>query len=206
VRKLSGFALMEVAIAVCVMGVVTSVVVPMVRSMFAYARAVQSRHSMEHVMRALAVYVKLYDRLPWAANDSNGVEEESIAVGRVPFKTLSIEQECTKDGSKNDLVYIVNPKLTYWVPSSPLNKGSAFLQFAPNDNLRVLLEDESEAIAFDQESMDFCAVVLVSLPSKLSLGNVVQADGDHIVVKIPYKSSGVSVRWISRGNLSVLCN
>jgi hypothetical protein len=180
----------------------------MARSMLAYSRAVQTRRSLELVMRSLAVYVKLYDRLPWAASNNGGLEKENVAIGQVPFKTLCLEQDVAKDGNKNKLIYVVNPKLAHRREKSPLRKGSRFMQLASNHDLQVVLEDGTEAINFDDASVDFCALVLISLPPKSQhlLDEIVQASEERIIIRIPNKNSGVNVKWISRGNLSVLCD
>jgi type II secretory pathway pseudopilin PulG len=187
------------------MGVIASITVPTLQSVIAYSKATQTRQALARVIHTLAVFVKSYDRLPWATCDSSGLECDKQIVGGVPFKTLCIEEQITNDGDKNALIYIVNPGLTHVVAQTSLipAKPSIFMQFSVQNNMRVILEDGTDAIDYTEESADFCALTLISISqkSKCTVDEIVQIDGECIIVRIPNKNSGVTVRWISRNNI-----
>jgi type II secretory pathway pseudopilin PulG len=200
---------MEVVIALCVMGVLTATIVPLSQTIIAYSRAAQTRKSFDYVMRSLTVYVALNDRLPWPGPGGLEDEESQQPVGHVPYKTLALEQQIAQDGHKNTLMYVVNPVLTGWIPNIHTYRTSnPFLEIEMDTakNLRVILADGSDAIPLEESCTDFCAAVLISIPpkSEYSLNDVVQINGDNIVVTTPPISSGVIVRWISRNNIVVL--
>jgi type II secretory pathway pseudopilin PulG len=199
--------LIEVAIAICVMGVLVSITVPTLRSIVAYSKATQTRQALARVIHTLAVYVKSYDRLPWATSDANGIEHEQQIIGGVPFKTLGIEEQVTKDGEKNALIYVVNPMVAPWRERTPFTpaKPSIFMQIPVNDNMRVVLEDGTDAINQTEEPADFHALVLISISPKsnYTADEIVQIDGARITVHIPPTNSGVAVRWLSKNNIGL---
>ncbi|MDR1597958.1 MAG: type II secretion system GspH family protein [Holosporales bacterium] len=213
-KKAKGFALIEVTIALCVMGVLASAALPLFKAAVSYSKTVQTRRALEYALRSLAVYALENDRLPWAAPDHRGLEneDEKLIVGVLPYKNLCVEQQVVQDGYKNDLWYVVNPKLTMWIPLTPLSRQyDPFLAIrVKTNNFRVIQEDGSEAIHFDPEADDFGAAALIYIPpkSRYALQDIVTTDGagydTMIVIKVPEKTSGVIVRWISRNNIRTM--
>ncbi|MDR2464629.1 MAG: type II secretion system GspH family protein [Holosporales bacterium] len=210
-KKLKGFILIETAVALCVIGVLASIIIPSVKTLISASKILRTRHSLDFVLQSLSVHAKVYDRLPWPATDNSGLENEcNHVIGKIPYKALCIEEQVQKDGYQRDIIYIVNPILTTWIPKTPFDdKEIAFTKIQGPNNMHVVFEDGSPVLSCDAYAVatDFCAVVLISIhpTSSYSLDDIVTLSGSDIKITIPQKAPGVIVRWISRNNLFVLC-
>lgn len=113
-----GSLLLEVAIALCVISVISGFFVSkgMILNRSLRSQAVKS--NIEYVTIALSAYLSNYNRLPRPAHDKSGVEciatgsNLSDYIGTVPFNTLGIPEKYTLDEKLKPLVYIVEPELT----------------------------------------------------------------------------------------------
>lgn len=110
--------LLEVAIALCVIGVISGFFVSKGMILNRSLRSQAVKNNIEYVTIALSAYLSNYNRLPRPAHDKNGVEcvatgpNLSDFVGTVPFNTLGIPEKYTLDEKLRPLVYIVEPELT----------------------------------------------------------------------------------------------
>lgn len=203
-KKLQGFILIEVVIALCIIGVLSSIMLPFVKTMLSYSKITQTHRSFENVLRSLTIYASTHNRLPWPSKSiDDGLEDENSEkiIGFVPYKTLCLEKQMVFDGNKRSLIYIVNPLLTDWRPQSELSDND-FLSIQGESKIKIFYEDGSEAIP-SQESSDFCALILISVPSPHTCNSFIQYDKDTLKVTIPSQNSDIKVRWISRNNLVI---
>lgn len=209
---MSGFALLEVAVALCIIGVLAAMTMPIVKIAVAHSSSLKSERAFNHAFHSLAVFAKTYDRLPFPADtETSGVESESMKgqVGFIPYKTLGLEHASVIDGNGATLLYMVDSALTYAVPKTKWDpQKNNFMLSYPASKIEILLADKTPALAPDLEIPDFCALVLISIPvsARHTISSVVQhAHGRTTVIASP--SSGdspmgrVKVRWVSRNNL-----
>ncbi len=113
IRSERGFALIEVAIAIAVMGVIFSILFPIISSMQKSLRMQKDHQKYERICFAIASYVSRNARLPTPANDTNSGESVlELDIGFIPFKTLGLSKDCTTDSSGKKIYYIPNQSLT----------------------------------------------------------------------------------------------
>jgi type II secretory pathway pseudopilin PulG len=210
-KKIKGFILIETIIAICVIGVLSSIIIPNVKMFVSSSKILRTNQSMDFVIKSLSVYAKTHNRLPLPEVGSSGLENDiNQFVGTIPHKTLCIEEQMKRDGHHRNILYVVNPILTAWIPKTPFDETEiAFTKIQGQNNMHVI-DDGSPALFFDEENAtaaDFCAIALISITptSTYSIDDIVTYDGSNIQISIPQRSSGVIVRWISRNNLFVLC-
>lgn len=113
-KKSSGFLLLEMAIFLSVIGILSAV---LAKNSIAYAKFRNNKflkENLETVKCALVDFLAANYRLPSPSNfDGNGIEgDEKNACGYIPYKALGIPYERTKDCNGKSLFYVVEPALT----------------------------------------------------------------------------------------------
>lgn len=200
-RKLRGFLLIEVSIALCALGILTAMVVPLVQSMALGSRRIQTQKACKTALRVLALYVETRGWLPFAAN-SDGQAVPGLFVGHLPYRTLCLDRKDALDGRGKLLTYIVCPSLTQTSPRNPLRKkqntSSSFLTVVRDRTLNVFYSDGTPVLPPEEEK-DFCAIVVMGQQGHSNAGYVHEAQG-AIDVILP-KGSPSSFQWVSRNNL-----
>lgn len=206
-KKVQGFLLIEVAIALCVMGVLTAMIAPVVRTLTLSAQQTQTRRACETALCALAAHLESHGWLPYAAveGEAPGLEVQGVCCGILPYKTLCLERASILDGHHRPLTYVVHPYLTGEIPFTPLHSAAqelaqTFKNIAGAERLRVFDPDGSPAMAAPHDK-DFCAAVVMSLFPKDPQTRIVQT-GDRIEVFLPTVPGPSFARWISRNNLA----
>lgn len=139
-KKEKGFSLLEVSIALLIIGIMTVAAIRLYNAASKQQRMEDTQQRMEVVVKALAEFVETSNRIPCPAdprvNDASfgwewGVTETQLRVvgerpigacdpvvtpesreGLVPFQTLNIPFEMTKDGWGNYFTYAVSPVFT----------------------------------------------------------------------------------------------
>lgn len=120
--KHRGSLLLEIAIGLSVLGVISGFFVTKSIMMSRVGREQTTKNNIEIVASALATYLAANKRLPRPTAFSqasssplkNGFEsnDKNCAVGYVPFRTLGIIEKNAKDGQGRYLIYAVDPELT----------------------------------------------------------------------------------------------
>ncbi|MDR0632850.1 MAG: hypothetical protein LBF84_01795 [Holosporales bacterium] len=204
-RKLQGFILVELAIALCILGCLGSIIFPLIKTSLMYKRLSATQHNCDAVLRALAVYRVHNNRLPCPGE--NGVEIYGRTIGEVPYKDLFLEKKTASDGNGNVLLYAVDSLATTAMPRIGLEDSMAD-DYEEFTNAIQIFDEYGELVtpAAYANGQDFCAVVLMSIPTNLTqqLSTIIAEDGDIITIRCPPQSSGVAVRWMSSNNLDVL--
>ncbi|MBW8309684.1 MAG: type II secretion system GspH family protein [Candidatus Paracaedibacteraceae bacterium] len=116
-RRLSAFSLIEISIALIIMGIVASMTIPLLTVQHRLNQQKTTHNHEEQIVAALAAYVLQYHRLPAPAPSSNGkanknCENHTHCVGFVPFTTLGLPEKTAKDGYGNWFTFAVHPTLT----------------------------------------------------------------------------------------------
>ncbi len=227
-RKLPAFALIEIAIALCVLGVIGYMTMPLLGKVQQWQRVRTTSAHQEKIIEALAGYVLANKRLPCPAANSNGQAQtvctNDTKAGFVPYQTLGIDAKTAKDGNHHWMTYVVQPNLTAarinWIqPMSDLrvDPKTIFCKVPAEETLKVLNEQHQRCV----EAPDFVAIVLIAhgmsggyalesgaIQPTVSLDadkimNVVR--GDQYITKAPqYRDASVfddTVLFASRNNL-----
>jgi type II secretory pathway pseudopilin PulG len=206
-KRIKGFALLELAIALCVIGTLSAIIIPTIKTAVSYSRLTRTSKAIELAIRSLAIFIKVHDRLPYPAVDGTGLERKADqpVVGFIPYKTLGLDANSVRDGFGNLLHYAAEPDVCIAILKGSINpKHLDFLRATIHSHIKILLEDNSEAIYFDKEAPDHCAAVLISAKNSQQLSSIVGRSGDGIVIKTPPTSSGMKLHWLSRNNIYAL--
>lgn len=114
---LPAFALLEVAIALSILGVISYISLGYLKQTRVLQQSKITKDRQEKVMQALAGYVLIHHKLPCPAAAIDGEARETCttvetAVGFIPYKSLGIPTEFAKDGCHQWMTYAVNTALT----------------------------------------------------------------------------------------------
>ncbi len=103
-----GFTLIEIAVVMVIIGLLTGGGVSLMRSLTERKARNETVSYLKDVRIALISYAEKTGRLPWADSDSDGSENSGIAGGLLPYLTLQIPP---MDAYSRHLRYAVNTNL-----------------------------------------------------------------------------------------------
>ena len=107
-KKSSGFALLEIAIATAVLGIISRFFLMKFSMTSKLLRVRTMKNNVETCAIALAAYVSEHYHLPKPSHHI----PESEYIGRIPYEILGINEKDTLDGRGKFLTYAVQPRLT----------------------------------------------------------------------------------------------
>lgn len=117
-----GSLLLEIAIALSVIALISGFFVSKSVTMGRIERESRTKNNIEIVTAALASYLAMHKRLPRPAvfdafstsyvSGHRGCESTGCVIGAVPYNTLGISEKNVLDGKGRPLVYAVHPELT----------------------------------------------------------------------------------------------
>lgn len=168
-RTIPAFVLLEVAIALSVLGIVAYMSMPLLGKIQQWQQIRITNAHQEKIIESLAGYVLLNKRLPCPALTSGG-EAQAVCtndtkVGLVPYKTLGIDEKTAKDGNYHWMTYAVQPNLAstrisciFTEPSLAIDPKTVFCKTPSEGNLAIQSADNQSCI----QPPDFVAVVLIA--------------------------------------------
>lgn len=191
-----GYVLLEVVIALVLMGVMIHGSLSLLTRIREVRRRVETYQKQERLLRAIASYAILYGRLPWAASrtaspldQGNENSSMSLAQGIVPFKTLGISEGEAKDGFGHTFGYAIAVTRPAALTVSPLEN---YCRAYP---VRPLFHP---AYPLDMEK-DFIVVALISQnPEEAPYLLESSERGLHLPEILP---AGVRIVWATRALL-----
>jgi len=134
VSRSAGYTLAELAICLCIIGILTSGSILGSSHYFRGEETAQTRQKIDFVMNVLSTYAQTHYRLPCPADPkASGAqvgheEAQCISAGKtegiVPWKELAIPQETVVDGWGRYIIYAPAPNLTVDT-QSPAMKDTA---------------------------------------------------------------------------------
>lgn len=199
-----GFALLEVAMALSILGIIAYMGMPLLGKIQHWQQVRVTNTHQEKIIEALAGYVLANKRLPCPAASSNGEARATCTndtkAGFVPYKTLGIDEKTAKDGNHHWITYVVQPNLASprinWVqPEADLvvDPKTVFCK-APDDG-NFTIQNESGQVCI--MAPDFVAVVLISHGSSggyyLDNGGIQAVEGTDVD----------KIRNATRGNIFI---
>lgn len=109
-RTFPAFSLIEMAIVLIIMGLVSGMAFPALKGMLDCQKAAVTAQNQEKILYALANYAVQNQSLPCAANPENlsGEQEGPRRRGIVPYATLGLAESIAKDGYHRWLTYVVD--------------------------------------------------------------------------------------------------
>ncbi len=226
---LPGFSLLEIAIVLCIMGLMSGFGLSALTAYFKQQKIIKTEQHLHQITQALASYVLNHKRLPCAADPradlhTAGISDAHRSIGCVPYKTLGLPEHVAKDGYHHWITYTVLPELTYsglrhlMTPTSDEVAETVFCEvknsFAP---IQILNQDGLSVIDTTHQN-DFIAFVLISHGSEGqgsfdNNGNrrpthhpdkAINAAEDFLFVDRPLPENpdrGDTIRWVTRDNL-----
>ncbi len=172
-----GFSLIEVAIALAVMGVVAGLALPPLLSILQINKIKTTEMHQEAVMTALAAYTLRTGNLPCPANSLNpGLTPERCegseqCIGTVPYQTLGIPEKYAKDGFQQFMVYAIEPKFSFVSSKGVSTREGVQMKNTKADiacraielNLSLtVINENNQEILVNKNDENFPAVVLLS--------------------------------------------
>ena len=113
-RTIKGFALIEVSIALLILGIISSISISQFATVKRMQAEIATKTNIDCILKSLgAYYISKQGLLPYPANNSSQVTGRQVTgkldFGIVPYKSLGIMEKYAKDGYGNWLLYKVNP-------------------------------------------------------------------------------------------------
>ena len=190
-KTIPAFALLEVAIALSILGVVAYMGMPLLGKLQHWQQVKVTNAHQEKIVESLAGYVLMNKRLPCPALSANG-EAQAVCTndtkaGFVPYKTLGIDEKTAKDGNHHWMTYVVEPNLAstrisfiYTDPTLAIDPKTVFCKTPGGGNLDVQTADKQSCVV----APDFVAVVLSAHGNSggyaLDNGTIQPVDGGDI--------------------------
>lgn len=200
-RSNAGISLLEISIAMMVMGIVGAVSMPLYLKHRAQQAHTVSDKRQEFILMALAQYALEYQTLPCPSPDRGGqallsCKTHGSWIGYLPFRTLGIPQEYELDGHHRPWTYAVWSAITGYNPvAPPKDRMQAF--FTAHGDIMAFYDRSDQKIAPDQDPI---ALLLVSHPPLESSVH------QYALIERPYQfqkknQPPVQVFWITRRHL-----
>ena len=145
-KTLPGFALLEATMALIVLGIIASFTFPMITSFMQYEKTKRTADSQEQIMRALAGYALIHDKLPAPARPGLPAPTQckgTACIGIVPYMELGIPEKLAKDGYGHWYTYVVQEYMT-GNNNIQHNIGAQI----ENKSLQYIIEAKSDSIHF----------------------------------------------------------
>jgi type II secretory pathway pseudopilin PulG len=133
-RRIGGYILLETAIAVLILGIIGSLMFPLLSTMLEYERNKRTADHQEQIIRALTGYVMIHRRLPppdrpGSINQSRSCRGNQC-VGIVPYRALGLPEKTAKDGNHRWFTYAVHEMMT--------NGGDVVHRYSPHNQTSVI--------------------------------------------------------------------
>ena len=116
-RRVSAFSLLEMALVLSIIGIVSAYAIPALIHMRTAARMRETDAKLEAAIYALAGFVQREEHLPppappTAIGENAGHAQKGLTTGILPYRTLGIQESDAKDGFRHWISYSVSPELT----------------------------------------------------------------------------------------------
>ncbi len=230
-KALPGFSLLEMAIVLCIVGIIGGVSLPVLTATFKQQKIHRTEQNLAQIKQALASYVLNYKRLPCAAPpryrpETAGLSEAHRMIGCVPYKTLGLPESVAKDGYHHWITYAVLPELTYaglrylMTPDSNEVAETVFCEVKNSFTPLEVRNQYGQSVLSPASPTDFIAFVLISHGASgqgsfddegqrrptFHPDKIINARDDMVFIDRPVSMAGDNffddtVQWVTRDNL-----
>jgi type II secretory pathway pseudopilin PulG len=190
-----GFILLEVVIALFIMGLTFQGGLLLMTHMNQQRKRMETETKQDMLLRTLAAHALIHGRLPWAANKdappaSLGYEDKAALrqSGILPFKTLGLAEHYAKDGYGHYFTYLVAKTRPALLTVSPLENYCRAQAEIP------LIHKDYPIDPRD----DFIGMALMSDSSKT------QDQDPYAFPHLPEPTPNLTVTWVTRNTLLTL--
>lgn len=122
-RRISGFSLIEIAIVLIIIGLISGMALPSLKAMLDWQKTAITAQNQEKILYALASYAIQNKSLPYAANPLNSQEKPHEIIRRrrgiVPYAALGLPESTAKDGYHRWFTYVVDDYYTVIPKTGP---------------------------------------------------------------------------------------
>ncbi len=122
-RRLAAFSLLEMALVLSIMGVISAYAIQALLQARAATGWRETDTKLESAIYALAGFVQVHQRLPSpadpASKDNPGGEDRSRTIGILPYRTLGIQESDAQDGFRHWISYSASQDLTADAQNAP---------------------------------------------------------------------------------------
>ncbi len=151
-KQLKGFALIEVSIALLILGIISSISINQFATLKRIQADMTTKNNIDHVLKSLgAYYIAKRGILPFPEKIGDRVTGRQTFdyrdFGTVPYKTLGIMEKFVKDGYGNWLKYKVHPdfgvKISKYYKLANKNLGISedeFDSYVQNDKVAFIIK------------------------------------------------------------------
>ncbi|MDR1032332.1 MAG: prepilin-type N-terminal cleavage/methylation domain-containing protein [Holosporales bacterium] len=150
IRSDRGFALLEVAIAIMVMGVILGILGPSLNTLRLCSSLQSNKQKYERICYAIAAYVIRNSHLPAPASEPNSGESnlDSPNLGFIPFKSLGLSKDVSVNSAGKPIKYIPNKTL---VEATVINKpgGGARSSLLSRTDCEFCARFEADTLSLD---------------------------------------------------------
>lgn len=192
-KKNEGFFLLEVAIAILLIGIIISSIINITKTSILITKYNNEKINRNIVINSLAAYLIKNKRLPKPAYDNTGIESNTennskFLIGKIPFKNLDILYNNCLDSDKQPMIYIVTNDCTK--TEKIFNNESDNILDTSDNNFED--SDCSYIIIKNPQSTDenICFAII---PSKILKNNTVQTNN-----KIAISSSSQNISALTK--------
>jgi type II secretory pathway pseudopilin PulG len=109
-RNLPAFSLIEIAIVLIIIGLVSGMALPMLKSMIDWQKTTTTTQNQEKILYALASYAVQNKILPYAGDPETqqGKQDRGRRRGIVPYADLGLPESAAKDGYHRWFTYVID--------------------------------------------------------------------------------------------------
>ncbi|MHA1558802.1 MAG: type II secretion system protein [Alphaproteobacteria bacterium] len=221
-----GFSLLEVAIALCIMGVLMSAGIPLLTHFIYLKKQNITEENINHLKSVMASYVLIHKKLPSPASpkdtsQSIGTASDNCFIGIVPYRTLGLSQKYAKDGYGYWITYAVHPLLTSLqlkylsTDDETILPNQVFCEIKNNASPITVLDQQNVSVVSSQ--FDMVAFVLIHHGPK-GQGSFMTPSGKRYLTNSSNKAKNADdslnfmdlplssdfddhVHWITRNNI-----
>jgi len=165
-RSLAGYTLAELAICLCIIGILTSGGILGTSHLFKGEETAQTRRKIDFVMNVLSTYAQTHYRLPCPADlkaseaQAGHEQDNCLAAGKsegiVPWKELAIPQETVVDGWGRYIKYAPEPNLTVDTQSAAMKDTAGTATLDINNACRSALWYDAAGNHLNRAKALFC--------------------------------------------------
>jgi len=105
-KRLEAFSLLEAALYLAIMGIVLGSITPIFTTFSKMTIRKETQKRQVQLLRVLASYAHTHQTLPFPGN-GEGIMQEGLQTGILPFKTLGIPEALTKDRQGRPTKYTI---------------------------------------------------------------------------------------------------
>lgn len=203
-RHIQGFSLIEVAIVLAIIGVIIGMGLPILTKHYTHTKIAATKERMEHITHVLAGWVLAHGNLPRpSTNENNGTADDHAANGYIPFATIGIDENMSKDGFGKRFRYTIEPHLAH-------RNGEDYQKIycAVNDSsINLTVIDPSGHPRRIAPKGDFVGFVILSTGAATDAPTPDENSNlNQVFIQKPFILSGPSkfrqiIKWETRNNL-----